>query len=286
MRLFFLGLMACFTFLFSPHAAEAKRSGGLISYGHYGDLHFVAQTDITRDNTGPLSICVRAKTYHLSFINMWTSPQGYVLAENKCEAESFFDLPPEFLELGKVATMIPASVPDTPFLTAIQYAQGTVGTALIAMLVAVHLLVKFAHSRDSRARRKAKPSQAALSERLLTALCHAAKADGRIDQREIELIADVLHKACGKNYSQSDIYQVIKKAQTNLSEADFCAFGEGLTHKQRMMMVQAVLDTVAADGEVSEPEHRFAIGLAGALDITRSEFLDMLRFVPQPPTHA
>ncbi|MCY1125735.1 TerB family tellurite resistance protein [Frigidibacter sp. RF13] len=107
---------------------------------------------------------------------------------------------------------------------------------------------------------------------MIEVLCHAAKADGQIDDREVSVIANIIPQLTGTPVSREIVAEMARLADPRLSPSGFKAFGKGLRSEQRELIVQSALMVVSADGQVSPKEQAFISGLVQGLEITRDRF--------------
>ena len=139
------GMMTLFSVLLTlalmPSQAEAKRYS-IPNTGFGESLQFIAETDQVDPNGNPMSLCYLGEGIVLLSAQMTFEVQGYVLAENRCEADSYFELTLQQMIMGKAAGLFPADVPLVPETPADIKLRNYGFYGLIAFIIGVGLLTK------------------------------------------------------------------------------------------------------------------------------------------------
>ncbi|WP_299354065.1 TerB family tellurite resistance protein [uncultured Shimia sp.] len=274
MRILLIGCLTFFTIILTSQTAEARRGGN--NSGHYETLTFVSETAIVREAEGPMALCHLTRKRYIAFIDYWVSSKGYVLAANNCNVESFYKVTADDVLMAQSIGMIPDSIPAEASMSISEFAKGSWGAAL-AILLAVLVGIKlYRQAMRKRGRKGEMGNISPQASAFLDAICHAAKADGDIDPSEIQVISEIASQATGQNFGPAQIKRIIQQAERNLTDAQYRSFGKDLSRHQKLMLVEAVLATVTADGKITKDEHTFLSKLAGALGVTGAEVSAML----------
>ena len=274
MRYFTLPILILLMNVFSTDAAHARRGG---VYGTAEKLHFIAETKIPGSDQGMLSVCLMTKKYHILFMGIYQTSKGYVLADNKCDTNSFLSISAEELAEGKALGAIPQSVPDTPKMTLQQYITGYLFWA-VALLVLIIILIKARKRKGRLAERTSLMGDASpVAARILDAMCHAALSDGHIDDNEVKVIAGIAKRLTDTEFEQGTIRTMIEKAEKTATESDFKRLAGGLNAEHATLMMRAVLTVVASDGKLEDKEKNFVAGLAKALNISGDTIMSLMQ---------
>lgn len=251
--------------------AEARRG---IGGGTAEILDFVAQTQIPVNGGADkmMALCHLIKKYHVVYLPVWYQSEGYVLSDNACAGESYFSITAEQLAAARKDGLIAADIPEVAKLTS----QEEMTPWLWGALVAFGVLMFIRQMIRTVARRREIGGASDAVIRLVDAMCHAAKADGRIDAREIAAIQMIALRLTGTEYPEANIRRMIDLSKARLTPAQFAAFGKGLGVAQKELVMQAVLMVLGADGEIAKKEQGFINGLANGLKITQPQFQRIL----------
>ena len=114
---------------------------------------------------------------------------------------------------------------------------------------------------------------------ILDAMCHAAKADGAIDDKEVTEISQAARQLTGEDFSADTVRRMIELAADDPSESDCKLFLEALASDQAQVMMRAVLTVVASDGQLSGKEPEFVGKLMRAMKMTGEDVSDMMQEV-------
>lgn len=232
--------------------------------GRYGeDLRFVAETTIPGGST--ISLCHLVDFMDALFIPVYTSVQGYALSNDGCEGEMYRSLSTEhFLDLQS-AGMIPADLPATPK----QSLPNMIAGHAWIILGALGLLAKGATFIAGRRKPKAaSPDNLAIHS--LVAMSQVAVADGHIDEREVQQIANILTRLTGRGYSPAQVSDLL--ARLNPSPSDIAQIGADLSEADRQIVLEAALNIAVADGEIHPSEYAVVSDLAQRMRIGADQF--------------
>ncbi|MBO9411560.1 MULTISPECIES: DUF533 domain-containing protein [unclassified Ruegeria] len=239
-------------------------------------MSLIAPTKIEDDTGRRLALCHLTKKTHIIFAGVWRSSIGYVMAPNLCDSDSYYKLTADKLELGKVLGDFPADLPQQPAMSRADMLSGFWGLGVIALLMTLAGFRKAGQAR----RLTPLPSETdgipPTAMRAMDAMCHAAKADGKLHPSEITLMADIALQITDEHFDEARIRRMFDAAEAKPTAAQFAAFGTGLTSDQRRMVLRAALMIAAADGSFDHHETAFVYKLARGLNILTDEVAEML----------
>ncbi len=269
MRFLILSAIAIMVSLFSTGEAQAKRAGGV--WGTSEQLSLVAETQLTNDQGQLLSLCHLTEKTHIIFAGVWRSSMGYALATNKCDADSYYAVNAEQLALGQVVGEYPKDLPAQPAMSIGDMISGFWGLCALIVLFAF-AGIKWAGRSARTSKRKAEMKGAAPAAiKAIDAMCHAAKADGKLDDSEIALMSDIAKQMTGETFDEPRIRRMYDLAEEKPTEHQFASFGRGLSPDQKRMVLQAVLMVIGSDGDLDKRETDFVQKLAHGLKISGPE---------------
>ncbi|SDX14097.1 Uncharacterized conserved protein, tellurite resistance protein B (TerB) family [Ruegeria halocynthiae] len=264
--------------------AEARRGGG--ASGTAEQLSLITETQLTNDQGQLLSLCHLTENRHVLFLPVWRSSLGYAMAINKCDAESYYPVDAEKLTLGKVLGELPEDLPDQPKLSVSDMISGFWGLGVFALLLGV-AGIKWAGRSARTSKRKAEMKGAApAAVKAIDAMCHAAKADGRLDDSEIALMSDIAKQMTGEPFDEARIRRMYDLAEAKPTEHQFASFGSGLSPDQKRMVLQAVLMIIGSDGDLDKRETDFVQKLAHGLKISGAEVKALFQSMYAKPAEA
>lgn len=244
----------------SAFPAEARRGGGSTSQ----KMLFVADTQIEIEGRAQ-SLCLLVEDSGVLFVPLFRTLEGYVLAENKCDDDSYYETNAEMLAAGQAQGLIPADVPAEASLSLVQKVQGFWGWGIILGFVGLAGMgaLKTRGRRKEREGLMGDAPPAAIA--ILDAMCHAAKADGTIAPEEVAEIARIGGEMTGRSFSPTDVARMADLAEAAPSDKDFKRMIKGLMPQEQELMMKAVLTIVASDGQLDGKEQKFVGKLAGAM---------------------
>jgi len=269
MRLLMM-LAAAITITFwTSDQAQAGRGGGVM--GTSETTSFVAETTITADDGQLLSLCHMTKKTYIMFAGVWRSSIGYVVAGNRCETDEYYEIKPDFLTMAKLTGKLAQEVPDQPVMSSDEIIDGFWGLGPIGIFI-LFVLVSLNKRRKRAALRTGEMTGASPTAiKILDAMCHVAKADGRLDANEIALMADLSHQMTGTAFDSDRILRMYNLAETNLTPAQYKSFGKGLAEGDKRLLMTAVLMMASADGNIDKKEMQFVQKLGMGLKIGDKE---------------
>ncbi len=261
--------------LFFGEEAQARRGGGV--WGTSEQMSLIAQTDI-EDNAGQkLALCHLTEKTHIIFAGIWRSSKGYVLAPNGCDSDSYYALSADKLELGKQLGDFPSDLPDQPAMSRDDMISGFWGLAAIAGLLIVAGIKMAGRSARKTQRHAEMGSVPPAALQVMDAMCHAAKSDGKLDPSEVTMMADIAKQITGATFEEDRIRRMFDMAEAKPTDAQFAAFGRGLTSDQKRLVMQAALMVAGADGHLDQKETVFVQKLARGLCISADEVKAMFQ---------
>jgi hypothetical protein len=240
---------------------------------HATDLEFVADTEIPSESEGMMSLCYRTKGVDIFGYSIIDDVTGYVLASNGCAGPETREFSTDQMETAQSLRLIDASIPSVAH-NSFERNLGTYGVLIIVSLFLVIVILKrlkslFGLNADSPMRKKA-------ANRILSALCHAAKCDGLVSSREVRLIGRIMKRLARRTYAPADIMRLSDRVHVNLSEQDFIDFGKGLRDREKDTMLLGVLYITMAGDRMLPAEYEFVTSLAHGLGIPAEDFRRVL----------
>jgi tellurite resistance protein len=257
--------------------AEARGGGGSAEF-----MDFVADTTIPPAETGgvQVALCHLVKKHTAIGIPLFYQSEGYVLAENRCDTDSYYSFTAEEFALAQSLGMIPTDIPDAP---AISFAR-RIPTIILGLLVLALIGAGINQARRKKARLAEMGSVSPFAQRMLDVLCHAAKSDGATDAREVATIAAIAGQLTGTAFDADKVARMIGLSEKNLQPAQFKKFAKDLTEDQKDAVMRGALMVLAADGQVGKDEQKFLNGLADGLAVTQSRFDQIMVSLQRPAT--
>jgi len=281
MKYLIVSTVALLITIFSGEEAQAKR-GDIWSTSE--ELSLVVQTEIQDDTGQILALCHLTKKTHILFAAIWRSSKAYVMAPNGCNSDSYYKLSAEKLEVGKALGDFPQDLPEQPVMSSAELISGFWGLGVIAALLALAGIKTASRVRRKSHRHAAMGPMQPVALQIMDAMCHAAKADGRLDASEIKMMVDIAKQMTGNTFDEDRIRRMFDMAEVKLTDVQFTAFGKGLSTEQKRMVMQASLMIVGADGTLDKDENIFVQKLARGLSINLDEVRSMLQTMAEKPT--
>ncbi len=278
------GMMTLFSVLLTlalmPSQAEAKRYS-IPNTGFGENLQFITETDQVDPNGNPMSLCYLGEGIVLLSAQMTFEVQGYVLAENRCEADSYFELTLQQMIMGKAAGLFPADVPLFPETPADIKLRNYGFYGLIAFIISVGLLTKLIASRgglqamtSKRGSRKSRYNDET-AVHALAAMCYVATCDGDYDQREIKQISQTLSALTGCVYTPKQIIEMLNYTAQDSDAVS--AIGADLSENDRHIVMEAAMRIAFADGKVEQGEYDAIARIATLLQVSAQVMRDLIQ---------
>ena len=278
------GMMTLFSVLLTlalmPSQAEAKRYS-VPSTGFGESLQFIAETDQVDPNGNPMSLCYLGEGIVLLSAQMTFEVQGYVLAENRCEADSYFELSLQQMIMGKAAGLFPSNIPATPETPADIKLRNYGFFGLIAFLLGAGLISKLVSSMgglqavtSKRGSRKSRYNDET-AVHALAAMCYVATCDGDYDQREIKQISQTLGALTGCVYTPKQIIEMLNYTAQDSDAVS--AIGADLSENDRHIVMEAAMRIAFADGKVEQVEYDAIARIANLLQVSAQVMRDLIQ---------
>lgn len=243
--------------------AEARR--GAIETTQ--DLHFIAETQIPGDN-GMLSLCHLVEDMRTVFVTIHRTSQGYALAENRCEVESYYELDMASLKEAQGLGLIDPNIPLEPKIS-IGRTIGNFAWYGVMGVGVLTLMGGFFFRKDKKKRIAGHKISNAKREQLLAAItdvmCYVAFVDGQVDQTEIQTIADIYRKLTNTPIKKELLAAKFTQMPDKL---DLAHLAEVFTGNEREILLHAAMMVAVADGRIDQAEYTFVCDLARAFDLS------------------
>lgn len=228
------------------------------------DLIFVSDSQIQGPGGNTLALCVLSETtavLHPS-LHLWRKAKAYALSEANCTGTAYYDITPEGIALAKSIGQLPRTVPDHAQLPLSQLAGGWWGSGVISLLVLIGAAAKLRRTIGARRQPKVDPIPLAI----LTAMCQAARADGRRAEAGIGQILQAAPAFTGARFTRAQVQGLMQRTAPpgDGSLSDLVASVPATSHAA---MMAAVLHVIGADGEVHDCEWDFVTRLADAMQM-------------------
>jgi tellurite resistance protein len=264
------GFQVALVFLATAVSDPALARGIPVWYGYTERLTFVAPLDARVDGvSGEASVCIKTRHYAIDFIPLFAT-YSYVLAGRSCDGDRYVPLEDEHLAALKGAGALDEAIPDRPAISPATLIEDRLGTLLLALVVMLSLGGALFRSRRRQKRAKILGTSDPEIELFAQVLCVAAKCDGRIEDKEVAVIAEILSQALGRPIAEEEVLSILKVAGSTLSKADYARIGKHFSAGQRAMLQEASLAVMQADGDMSPDETKFAQGLGAIAMVGRS----------------
>ena len=229
------------------------------------DLRFVAVTTLPGAEGAPAALCHLVEFTNALFVPVYTSVQSYALSPDGCTGDSYRSLSAAQFSAMQAAGLLPAALPEDPKANISDLLWGHAWLVLAVIAILFRVLMAF---RD-RGPRKAK-SPDALAIHSLVAMSQVAIADGRIDDSEVQQISGILTRLTGTPYAPQQVMELLSRL--NPSPSDIDQIGEGLSEKDRQIVLEAALNIAVADGEIHPNEYEVVSDLAQRMRIGADQF--------------
>lgn len=183
-------LMLAVGFTSAATTADARWSEG-------EDLKFVADT-LVENNGQTVALCQLVEYMDILFIPVYMVPKSYALSEDGCVGDAYAPLTSAQFAGLQASGTVPADLPAEPALGLGMLAWGHAWLILGAIgILKTVLIAMFGKKR----RKAGAPDMLAIHS--LVAMSQVAVADGRIDDREVQQIANILTRLTGNGYADA-----------------------------------------------------------------------------------
>ena len=243
----------------------ASTADAQVRYGE--DLRFVVETTLPGPTGSPVSLCHLVDFMDGLFVPLYTTVQSYALSPDGCIGDSYRALSTEQFTAMQSSGLLPANLPAEPKASISKLLWGHAWLVVAGVGILFRLLM--ATGKRRRGPRKAKNPDA-LAIHSLVAMSQVAIADGRIDDSEVQHISSILTRLTGNAYAPQQVMELLSKL--NPSPSDIDQIGEGLSEKDRQIVLEAALNIAVADGEIHPNEYAVVSDLAQRMRIGGDQF--------------
>lgn len=258
-------IFSMFALVFGLSTA-ASTADAWVTYGE--ELRFVADAQVPQaDGSGYVAVCHLIDFMNGLSVPVYTTIQSYALSPDGCTGESYRALTTDQFVALQASGMIPAGLPATPSANIHDLAWGH------AWLIvgAVGILLGFLAALTKRGRGAGKSNAPdALAIHSLVAMSQVAIADGRIQDSEVHQISSILTRLTGTSYAPQQVMELLSRL--NPSPSDIDQIGEGLSDKDRQIVLEAALNIAVADGDIHPSEYAVVSDLAQHMRIGADQF--------------
>ena len=259
----FLTLLVLSMFLSNP--AQAFTAGS----GIFDDLEFVSDTRIPGPQGSTLSLCYTTRNFLLLGYVVSSDITGYALASDACTRRADRLFSAEQMQTAQSLNLIDASLPPVAQNTLARTLQNlAIWLAIVLAIIAVIIRrIKSLLGMDLRG-----PMRKKAYNRILTAMCHAGRADGVVDSKEIALISKAAGRLTRRSVKTSEVIRITDHLDPALSEHDFIELGRGLRDSEKDVMMQGVFFVTIANGRLLPDEYDFITSLAYGIGMPGEDF--------------
>lgn len=113
--------------------------------------------------------------------------------------------------------------------------------------------------------------RAQLGDVMLRCLVSMARADGSIDHRELEVIADVLTRLVGSAYEVEDVQAAVNTAPKESLDRVLKEIAPSLNDQGKVLVIHGLALVARADGDVSEEELDVVFQAGKTLGLRRND---------------
>ena len=253
-------------------AAHAKRAGS----SWEEQLLFVSET-----NYMDLSLCHLVKVSSIFMVTLNTKSLGYALAENECDADSFYPFDAEEMREAQAEGIIPAHLPVVPELTPAQERRNMLTYVLVGLGLVLAAMKKFGLSPRFGKKRPKVAATSDMRHALLTAMCAVARADGHIASSEVEQIRAIYKSLTRKTLSRDDVSEFIRESIRGTDAHILSAQAEAMSPQDRELILRAGLMVAHADGAIHKEEWTLLSTHAQALQMPITALKQMVQQLPK-----
>lgn len=106
---------------------------------------------------------------------------------------------------------------------------------------------------------------------LKSSLCLMAKADGKVDDDEIKMIADLVKQMTNKEINEDELKSISDNLKNESVDQYLINFKDLLGEQQKKNIIEALYYVASADGKVEDDEMKLLISAAGSLNMTQEQ---------------
>ncbi|TCL08527.1 hypothetical protein BXY66_0564 [Shimia isoporae] len=136
---FFAAIALAISFVAITSGQVNAQQDGFTGQSH--SLTFVSDTKLKDMDGNILDLCHLTEDRHLLGQGIWVASKGYVLAQNKCQAETFFTFTDAQLQQGLLDGNVPETIPALPEMNEEQIVDRMRGYTLMAIGGGVLVLI-------------------------------------------------------------------------------------------------------------------------------------------------
>ncbi|PJI85359.1 hypothetical protein BC777_3360 [Yoonia maricola] len=237
--------------------------------GMFTGLEYVADTEITAPSGAPLSLCHQTRDLRILGFNLSRNITGYVLAVDQCTGEAERPFSPQQMETAQSLGLIDASLPSEASNSLQRTIQnyGIWVALCLALLAVIMRRVKSLMGLDP-----SSPMRKKAAQRILTAMCYMAKADGIVASNEITIITKAASRLTRQNILSTDVVRIADHIDMDLTPQDFLDFGKGLRDSEKDAMMRGAFFVALSSGRIIPPEYEFLTNLAHGIGMPGEDF--------------
>ena len=121
------------------------------------------------------------------------------------------------------------------------------------------------------------PAEMEVKQILLTVLGHMAKADGVVEQEEIDTIADLCNKVTGDEVNAETVQAAIAGINEDFEVIEYAAQASNyLSDEGRALVIKTALMVAWADGQADDSEVEAINQIAAGLGLTEAQFKSII----------
>lgn len=98
-----------------------------------------------------------------------------------------------------------------------------------------------------------------------------AKADGKVDDEEIKMIADLVKQMTNKEINEDELKSISDNLKNESVDQYLTNFKDLLGEQQKKNIIEALYYVASADGKVEDDEMKLLISSAGSLNMTQEQ---------------
>lgn len=274
MRLFFSALLFC---LGLTGSAQALTWDDIRSFSLdplvVTEFEFVATTQIPSQSDGMMALCYLTRGAKFGDFPITNTIIDYVLVSENCTGTEVRPFSTDQMITAQSLNLIDPSIPTTAQNS---FDRTVRSYGILIVLGLLMLLVVFRRIRSLLGLRRGSPLRRKAANRVLSALCHAAKCDGLVTSREVAVIARTMARLTKRHYNPKDIMRLADRVHVNLTFEDYAAFGKRLRDREKEVMLQGVFYITMEGDRMLPIEYQFVTDLAHALGIPAEDFRRIL----------
>ncbi|MEM9796165.1 MAG: hypothetical protein AAF919_06730 [Pseudomonadota bacterium] len=116
--------------------------------------------------------------------------------------------------------------------------------------------------------------------RVVDAMCHAVWRGRAMDQNRLTRALEIARSTTDRAYTIDHIRETADRADRLILPMNFNWMRDGLTTREKMVVVNAAVSVLLADGPLTTTDRRFAAILVRGLGLSRHDLRDLARLMP------